>query len=98
MDDFVLLSLQSANGTKKFVAKYVLVFYDQQEDNPTDFNSIYIDLTQYLKFFDCFCYCRFLKFHEPFIYTTLISLLVKKNYVQCNIISEMFLKFETPLL
>ena len=51
--------------------RYGLVFYDQQEDNATDFNSIYIDLTQYLKFFDCFCYCRFLKFHEPFIYTTL---------------------------
>ena len=50
---------------------------DQQEDNSTDFNSIYIDLTQYLKFFDHFCYCRFLKFHEPFIYTSL-SLLVKK--------------------
>ena len=30
---------------------YVVVFYDQQEDNFTDFISIYIDLTQCPKVF-----------------------------------------------
>ena len=30
------------------------MFYDQQEDNSTDYNSIYIDLTQYLNFFGPF--------------------------------------------